>query len=42
MVAEKEENTYAMHRLVQLSMKTWLDVHDETSQTKEDMLGILA
>lgn len=40
--AEKDENTYVMHRPVQLSMKTWLEVHGEIARTKEDTLRTLA
>jgi tetratricopeptide (TPR) repeat protein len=40
--AQKDENTYVMHRLVQLSMRTWLDVHGEIVETRGHMLDMLA
>lgn len=40
--AEKDENTYVMHRLVRLSMKTCLEAHGEMARTKGDTLRTLA
>ena len=40
--AEKDDSIFQMHRLVQLAMRKWLEMHDELEKRKEEMLSLLS